>query len=136
VTINHEGHFLGLPIRRDFSFSNFVRTHDLCSYCFKAPGDKKFTFDHVIAKNAGGLDKWHNRAVACEPCNKAKSDKGVLHTLLADRHKALDTWVYDCHCKTCSGRRKARLSRHARAAGVNSGRLRVSMSQLAKFIEV
>lgn len=53
-----------------------------CSYC----GEPATTADHVIPRNAGGPSTIDNLVAACQPCNRAKSDReGGLESLPAGR---------------------------------------------------
>ena len=53
------------------------RAHGRCEYCH-APQSAcgyRFHLDHITPPSAGGSDGLPNRALACAPCNLAKSDR-------------------------------------------------------------
>lgn len=54
-----------------------TRARHRCEYC-RAPqrvSGYRFHIDHVIPTSRGGSDDAGNRALACGPCNLAKSDR-------------------------------------------------------------
>jgi HNH endonuclease len=46
-----------------------------CRYCLKRFKADVLTIDHVVPLARGGSNDLTNLVLACEPCNKAKSDK-------------------------------------------------------------
>lgn len=52
------------------------RDGHICAYCQQEAD----TVDHVIAKNAGGLDVMANLVAACRTCNGRKQDRALVRT--------------------------------------------------------
>jgi hypothetical protein len=75
------------------------RASNRCEYCH-APqkiAGYNFRLDHINPRSQGGSDMPHNRALACEPCNRGKSDYVVSidpHTGLVEHlfHPRRDVW--------------------------------------------
>jgi 5-methylcytosine-specific restriction endonuclease McrA len=46
-----------------------------CKYCGKELTLEEATVDHIIPLSKGGTNRWHNKVLACSPCNAKKGDK-------------------------------------------------------------
>ena len=54
---------------------------------FAAPDERYLQLDHVDPKASGGSNQLDNRALLCQPCNLAKSDKLTLKALRQENTK-------------------------------------------------
>ncbi len=45
--------------------TNFIK----CVFCKKSLARNEATVEHVIPKSKGGLDRYENYHISCEPCN-------------------------------------------------------------------
>lgn len=46
-----------------------------CQYCGIVLTNSKYTIDHIIPKDKGGINSWENCVCCCRPCNSKKSNK-------------------------------------------------------------
>jgi HNH endonuclease len=69
--------FLQRTRLRELQFKRALRA-DPCCVC----GGESSALDHIVAKNHGGSDDWHNRAAICLQCNSLKGQLPLLHALL------------------------------------------------------
>lgn len=51
------------------------RDHRLCQICRERQATE---VDHIVPKSKGGSDDPSNLQAACDPCNRAKSDKQIV----------------------------------------------------------
>ena len=63
---------VGLP--KDIRYQIFERDKGICQICGKPLTIDKFTIDHIVPLQRGGLNKLSNYRCVCERCNKWKSD--------------------------------------------------------------
>lgn len=66
------------PLDADSLAFEAILRDDPCAYC----GRPMQQIDHVEPVAHGGRNHWSNLAAACQPCNRAKSDRFLLHALL------------------------------------------------------
>ena len=68
---------------REYLLQHWVRK---CAYC--GAKDCPLEVEHVLARSRGGSDRVSNLAIACRPCNEAKSNRDVRE-FLVDRPEVL-----------------------------------------------
>lgn len=51
------------------------RDHWLCQICRSRQATE---VDHIVPRSKGGTDDMANLQAACDPCNRAKSDKQIV----------------------------------------------------------
>jgi 5-methylcytosine-specific restriction endonuclease McrA len=69
------------PRQRSVRYTRLYQKYDgKCSYCDRGVSFRKGTQDHVVPVSRGGSGGVSNIVLACERCNKVKSD-----TLLGDK---------------------------------------------------
>lgn len=61
-------------------YRNITRVPD-CFYCCRPTPPRLRTRDHIIALSNGGLTEPSNLVMACESCNKAKAEHGLVGLL-------------------------------------------------------
>jgi len=59
--------------RRQAARLELFETHRRCQYCGRVLSENTATLDHKVPVHRGGLDEPANWALACAPCNNAKS---------------------------------------------------------------
>jgi len=85
--------------RRRVAFSRrnlYRRDNYTCHYCGRRPTHGRLTIDHVVPRSQGGRTSWENCVLACEECNKRKSDRSAVEAGMAllTRPRAPD-WSWD-----------------------------------------
>ncbi len=62
-----------------FSRRNLYRRDGfICRYCGRRPRTDELTIDHVVPRSHGGRTTWENCVLACEGCNKRKSNRSLI----------------------------------------------------------
>jgi hypothetical protein len=68
-----------------------ARDGNACVYCTAALSEDNFVVDHLVPVAKGGTNRKHNLVVACEVCNRRRSDSEPIHFLRQNYREQLLT---------------------------------------------